>query len=321
MNRDQFIEALQRGLEDVPAEERVAALQYYTEYLDDAGAENEADALAELGDPDRITAEIRADSEREGWTPPERTHEARIVREQAKKQEEAGAGDAPAPPAAEVSTATQGNQAPPPPDGMWGGSYPVIQPGEDGQSSGRPPLPPDYQQTPPQGGQMPPQEAPFAGSDLPPQSGEAPPQGGQQPPPQPGAPGYGYPPQAQAQPERKPRSTGQIIALVLAIIFLWPFIIVFIAVLFVLIVALAIILAVPLIVGVCLVIAAPAAMFFSGLIMVASVPSGILMMGLSILVLGLGLLCAWGGIVLLKKAVPPIFKGLFNLVKKIFQRV
>ena len=37
MNKSEFLENLREGLQGVAPEERVAALQYYTEYLDDAG--------------------------------------------------------------------------------------------------------------------------------------------------------------------------------------------------------------------------------------------------------------------------------------------
>ncbi len=55
-------------LADLPAEERQAALDYYAEYLDEAGPENEADALRMLGDPAEIAAEIRGGhTQQTGW--------------------------------------------------------------------------------------------------------------------------------------------------------------------------------------------------------------------------------------------------------------
>ena len=39
MSKTEFLQQLQQGLEGLPPEERVAAMQYYTEYLDDAGPE------------------------------------------------------------------------------------------------------------------------------------------------------------------------------------------------------------------------------------------------------------------------------------------
>lgn len=53
------MERLRELLEDVPQEEREDALQYYNDYLDDAGAENENAALAALGSPEDIADSIR----------------------------------------------------------------------------------------------------------------------------------------------------------------------------------------------------------------------------------------------------------------------
>mgnify|MGYP007010212161 CR=1 FL=1 len=41
MNRKQFMEELRQLLTGISEEERVEALQYYEDYFDDAGAENE----------------------------------------------------------------------------------------------------------------------------------------------------------------------------------------------------------------------------------------------------------------------------------------
>ena len=53
------MERLQKLLEDIPQAEREDALQYYNDYLDDAGPENENEALAALGSPERIADSIR----------------------------------------------------------------------------------------------------------------------------------------------------------------------------------------------------------------------------------------------------------------------
>ena len=60
MNRREFIEQLNRLLGDIPARDREEALDYYEGYFDDAGVENEASVISELGSPGRIAAEIRA---------------------------------------------------------------------------------------------------------------------------------------------------------------------------------------------------------------------------------------------------------------------
>jgi uncharacterized membrane protein len=53
---------LEQGLSKVPKEERDAALDYYNEYFDDAGPENEQRVIEELGSPLQIAARIKADS-------------------------------------------------------------------------------------------------------------------------------------------------------------------------------------------------------------------------------------------------------------------
>ena len=49
MNRAEFMAALEAQLRDITTEERDEALKFYNEYLDEAGPENEAAVLAELG--------------------------------------------------------------------------------------------------------------------------------------------------------------------------------------------------------------------------------------------------------------------------------
>lgn len=61
MNRTEFLSALRRALDGLPAEERANALRYYEEYFDDAGPENEARVIADLGAPEQVAAQILAD--------------------------------------------------------------------------------------------------------------------------------------------------------------------------------------------------------------------------------------------------------------------
>ncbi|MDR1776008.1 MAG: DUF1700 domain-containing protein [Actinomycetes bacterium] len=61
MNRTEFLNELARRLKGLPADERAAALSYYEEYLDDAGAENEAAAIAGLGTPAQVASGIIGD--------------------------------------------------------------------------------------------------------------------------------------------------------------------------------------------------------------------------------------------------------------------
>lgn len=59
MNRTEFMNELQRLLWDIPESERREALQYYNDYFDDAGPENEAKVIKELGSPEQVAKTIR----------------------------------------------------------------------------------------------------------------------------------------------------------------------------------------------------------------------------------------------------------------------
>lgn len=59
--RTEFLAELERLLADLPEEERQAAIQYYEDYLQDAGEENEQEVIRELGAPEKVAATIRAD--------------------------------------------------------------------------------------------------------------------------------------------------------------------------------------------------------------------------------------------------------------------
>lgn len=63
MNRMQFMQRLSKLLEDLPDEERFDALKYYNNYFDDAGEENEAQIIAELGSPEAVAAVIKGEPE------------------------------------------------------------------------------------------------------------------------------------------------------------------------------------------------------------------------------------------------------------------
>lgn len=58
MNRKQFMEELRKLLADISEEEREEALQYYEDYFDDAGEENEQQVIEELGNPKKLAATI-----------------------------------------------------------------------------------------------------------------------------------------------------------------------------------------------------------------------------------------------------------------------
>ena len=60
MNRKEFMERLERLLWNISDSEREEALQYYNDYFDDAGEENEAKVIEELGSPDQVAQKIKA---------------------------------------------------------------------------------------------------------------------------------------------------------------------------------------------------------------------------------------------------------------------
>jgi uncharacterized membrane protein len=53
---------LERQLARIDDREREEAIAYYNEYFDEAGPENEARVIAELGSPVRVAAQIKADA-------------------------------------------------------------------------------------------------------------------------------------------------------------------------------------------------------------------------------------------------------------------
>ena len=60
MNRKEFMERLERLLWNISDSEREEALQYYNDYFDDAGEENEAKVIEELGSPNQVAQKIKA---------------------------------------------------------------------------------------------------------------------------------------------------------------------------------------------------------------------------------------------------------------------
>lgn len=58
MTRTAFLAALEQLLAPLPEAERKDALSYYEDYLDTAGPENEARAIAELGSPEEVARKI-----------------------------------------------------------------------------------------------------------------------------------------------------------------------------------------------------------------------------------------------------------------------
>ncbi len=59
MSRVEFMNQLKNLLWDIPEWEREEALNYYEDYFDDAGAENEAQVIAALGSPEKVAEIIK----------------------------------------------------------------------------------------------------------------------------------------------------------------------------------------------------------------------------------------------------------------------
>ncbi|MDE5598122.1 MAG: DUF1700 domain-containing protein, partial [Lachnospiraceae bacterium] len=60
MSRAEFMRRLAELLADVSPAEREEAIQYYNDYFDDAGTENEQSVIASLGSPEELAKTIKA---------------------------------------------------------------------------------------------------------------------------------------------------------------------------------------------------------------------------------------------------------------------
>lgn len=61
MNRADFMDQLESLLQSIAPTEREEAIQYYNDYFDDAGKENEQDVIEALGNPARVAENIKRD--------------------------------------------------------------------------------------------------------------------------------------------------------------------------------------------------------------------------------------------------------------------
>ncbi len=59
MNRIEFMRQLEVLLSGITKDDQVDALQYYNDYFDEAGTENESDVIQELGSPEKVAKIIR----------------------------------------------------------------------------------------------------------------------------------------------------------------------------------------------------------------------------------------------------------------------
>lgn len=66
MNRAEFMRQLERLLMDLPESDRQDAIAYYDGYFDEAGPENEASVVQELGNPGKVAGIIKADLRENG---------------------------------------------------------------------------------------------------------------------------------------------------------------------------------------------------------------------------------------------------------------
>jgi len=73
MNRVEFMQQLERLLSDIAESDRLDAIAYYNDYFDEAGAENEAQVIRELGSPEKVATTIKLDLSSTGNTEAEYT--------------------------------------------------------------------------------------------------------------------------------------------------------------------------------------------------------------------------------------------------------
>lgn len=80
MNRREFMAQLERLLDELPISERSEALRFYNDYFEEAGPENEAQVIRDLGSPGRVAAVIRAnlDGNQDGGEFTERGYRDRV---------------------------------------------------------------------------------------------------------------------------------------------------------------------------------------------------------------------------------------------------
>ncbi len=67
MNRVDFMKQLESLLQNISPAEREEALQYYNDYFNDAGEENEQDVIEALGNPAKVAENIKRDLAGSGY--------------------------------------------------------------------------------------------------------------------------------------------------------------------------------------------------------------------------------------------------------------
>ncbi len=61
MSKDDFMKKLEYLLSDIPEEDKADAIEYYRDYLEEAGTENEEKVIHDFGSPERIASIIRSE--------------------------------------------------------------------------------------------------------------------------------------------------------------------------------------------------------------------------------------------------------------------
>lgn len=129
MNRTEFMSQLGFLLRNISDGEKEEALQYYNDYFDDAGAENEQTVIEALGNPARVAENIRRELlENQGGKPSTPADRAIVEYGKAEADGEAGAVPAVVSEAGKDSGTTEGS--------VGAGYFDVMQVGTDGGGRG-----------------------------------------------------------------------------------------------------------------------------------------------------------------------------------------
>lgn len=75
MNKETYLQELRKALKVLPQTDRDEAIEFYEEYFDDAGIENEAKVIEELGDPKVLGKKILIDVVDRQYAPAEEVQE------------------------------------------------------------------------------------------------------------------------------------------------------------------------------------------------------------------------------------------------------
>lgn len=59
MSKKEYLDRLEQQLSDISSEERQAAIEYFTDYLEDAGPDGEQEVMEHLGSPEEVAAAVK----------------------------------------------------------------------------------------------------------------------------------------------------------------------------------------------------------------------------------------------------------------------